>query len=390
MIKCDHRGTEAKETIVTCGGRDDLLPCASFGQCFIEPLCTKAQQKRPDLADVKNCHTCEVRTVDGVTVGKPSQAEIRQARLEKAKADSLANPKKSKDRLKRELERQIAQVSKADHGQVDGICRSQLNTDVLETNPSIIRWRERNFLAYQQNEDNPHLFFAELGPAWEPFGPADCRMVNNHAFEENRLGRELPKLFEHQREIWMYYTGEAKDSAGPILARLNHFGEVSYEQPVLFSGSAKVEPDWAFWSDGTLRASYTIHPHVVLTVSGANAKVESVSGWDMPVPGRIVSAASPLFLDGHWYCFVSVEDQGVQSLHLGVWEEEAPYRVVKFSRRALLLPHADWAEPVLTPGGAILIDGTWRVAIGAGGSECKLAVFEHEKLIRELVDLDAR
>lgn len=389
MIPCDFRGEQIDSIkCKTCHSREwPVLACSKLSECVPSGLSTKAKKQYPERAEIQACDSCPSRTVQGALVGVPSVEEIRAERIKEAKQAAQDNPRVSEARKQREEAKKISKIPASSPDADFKICRSQLAEDESETNPSIVKWKGYHFMAYEQRP-GPNLYFAELNAGWEPNDPDSCRLINSRTLPENIAGRELPKLFVHQGGLWITYTGISRSGQRtPIIGRLNSFGEVDYETPVLFHGATSQEKGWVMWeSEAGIMSSYCLSPHVALKISGMNATVDAVSGWDCPYE-KISSAGSPVLVDDLWYCWISVMNSGIDSLHLIAWENRSPWRVVKRTKRAMLVPSEKWLAPTMIVGGAVFRGGMWRVGLGSGGNECRIVTFDQKRVESELVSI---
>jgi len=378
MIPCDHR-QELREVLKCgCGWKGELYGCASQGECVLLRMSTGAEKS---LGKRQACEICPSRVVSGEPAGLPSQKEIRE--MKRAHFDRVSPGVRAKNRTKET--RKIEAESKWEGANDFAICRSVLNIADLETSPSIVQHHDRIYMAYEQHSPVPHLFFAELSKAWEPFSVEECRMIPVHLCRENLAGQSRPKLFVHDNEIWLHYTGIALDGAlTPILGMLNHRGEIGYEIPIHFPAGKPSESEWAVWSNGgQILASYSFSPHCVMKISGLNASVETFSGSELP--WTVKNCGSPVKDGDEFVCFVTMSHNGLDALTALSWEASFPYKVKKWTRRPLLMAGPDWADSSIVVGGAVKKGDKWHVSLGAGGNSCRITVIDTAAISAEMI-----
>jgi predicted GH43/DUF377 family glycosyl hydrolase len=337
-----------------------------------------------------------------VVVGKPSPEELRSHRQERYGGLRKAMTDAAAKRLGIKPVEVIGQIGVfpkdrlMDHFDV---CRSTMDIDEQEFNPSIAIFKNERWLAYRQNIARSNIFVAKCNVGWEPFSPDECRIVNIPLVPENQSGREDPRFFQFRGELWLSYAGYSQKHKYPstvCIGRLNDRGEMDCHFPLHYEHRQTSEKNWVFFEHNErLLCVYQSTPHMILDVDLFNCRATTWNTvWKSPFKqGVIRGGASPVLHNGEWYhWFHGVQWGGhkkVYSLGVLTFENQPPFRVTRCCQRAMYLPDETEADPndqlAVFPGGAVLDRGRWFVACGHLDKSCRILSFTLDDIEAELV-----
>jgi predicted GH43/DUF377 family glycosyl hydrolase len=217
-----------------------------------------------------------------------------------------------------------------------------------------------------------------------------------------------PRFFHRGPQLWMSYHDNYRILLMPLDPRalperlspggIDLIGRTARER----------ERNWGFFDDDAMKAVYTIHPHVVLSLREAGTRFAASNlyetkvqiPWNIKCWGEPHGGSMPVRVGSCWFAFFQSAnyDESTQRRHYHVgfygFDVSPPHRIRLMSTKPVLEAdsfagarsfYQDWS--VVYPSGAVFLDGRWLVSLGIHDRQPALAVFDHTSLLDECAEL---
>lgn len=271
-------------------------------------------------------------------------------------------------------------------------------------NASIIRWQGKLLLAYRDGWRGSNIHIAELDDSFNVIG---TRFVDGLFRREANYGREDPRLFVHNNQLHLAYTGVHGERHSSIwtyqcYARLSNdlTAEATFSPQI--RGSRHWEKNWGFFShDNQLYAVYTIAPdHLVLRITEdgtASVAYEVTTGltWN---GGILRGGSPPVRVGDEYWCFMHdrIEAHGLFIYRTGLYTFNAapPFAPRRYIPEPILTadpltkPSDQYAAVIFTCG-AILSDNghEWILSSGIHDRWIEIHKLNHAELENRFVTI---
>jgi predicted GH43/DUF377 family glycosyl hydrolase len=310
----------------------------------------------------------------------------------------------------RDLERQLPDLRCASHGRAWMLDRRRLLPATYLFNPTIAVHKGSIWMSYRRISPDEWLAgprtlgLCRLGPDLQP--DADSN-IDLSARISDPPGADRwhadPRLFHRNRQLWMSYH----DNYRLFLMTLEpeRMPKHVYPQGIDLIGRKlqERERNWGFFDDGVLKAVYTIHPHIVLSIKETAIRFEasdcyetvSQIPWDIESWGPPHGGSMPIRIGRHWFAFFQSasydpsRDQRHYCVGFYGFDAEPPHKIRLMSTAPILEADSFEGErsfyrkwSVVYPSGAFFLDGRWLVSLGIHDRDCALVVFDHAALLK--------
>ena len=239
-------------------------------------------------------------------------------------------------------------------------------------NGSHIYFQGKRLFASRFRWAGSRIFLHELGHDWQPISSRDLQ-VQGSIYAG--WGAEDPRLFVHGGKLHVAVTNYEPQRTGATsqaVVRLNDKLEVEDVRTLQYAKRTAWEKNWAFFEhEQKLLCVYSIQPHVVLEVNGADAKnIANVAHRFRILGAEMRGGAPPVRVGDEYYHWFHTARAGVgnRQYGLGLYTFTADGDFAP--RRAIPTLIFEPEKPrnldraVVFPGGAVLKDGQWEVSCG--------------------------
>lgn len=273
----------------------------------------------------------------------------------------------------------------------------------MRFNPSIAPWKDGYAMVYRTGWKGSDIFICTTDKNFEPRGKAHkLELHHRHA----RYGREDPRLFWFRDQLHIAYAGVVAGGGrrlhtNILYARLNDRLKVERVFYPHYQRRNLWEKNWQFFEhDNKLYCVYSIAPHRILHIDGEVATDAYLTPTNAPwVGGEPRGGASPVLVDGEWYCFfhsrVDRKEIGrVYNTGLYTFENVPPFRVTRitpepFQEADHTNKPGDQYAAVVFAGGAVLDGDRWIIANGIHDRWSEIHAFDAIDIDRRLVSVAA-
>lgn len=297
----------------------------------------------------------------------------------------------------------------------------------LHFNPSIIRRGGKLLMAYRFDvidKETPDLkpwerhsdigiALAELGDDLQPLELRGGRLDLDGVGNLGAAKVEDPRLFEHAGEMFVSYTNSFPVQGRAAMGLMRIDGEwkswfwpfgrnVCKENKPLRAGGPipkGMEKNWAYFShDGELFAVYDTPRQVVLKLDLEANTVTRFAGSDREMKwayGEIRGGTPPVRVGEEYFAFfhssffprsTAVFNRSIYAMGMYAFKAKAPFEITRFTPEPLMVGSIHDPCPqrpaVVFPAGAVHEDGRWLVSYGHNDFKCKIAEFDHQRLLK--------
>jgi predicted GH43/DUF377 family glycosyl hydrolase len=278
-------------------------------------------------------------------------------------------------------------------------------------NPSIIESGEGYLFTYRNGWKGSNIYGVRLDQQFKPVSESKLLDLNRNG---SGYGREDSRLFRLNGKLHIMYIGVI-GRYGPtnvLFARLNE-ETLEVEDKFFPRGFPRQswEKNWQFFDyQGIAHAVYSINPHKILRIEGSSAQFV----YETPFKGSwsggyMRGGASPVLHNGEWWCFfhgkwdrmrarlphqpTSDPMRHVYNFGVYTFSPEPPFQILRYSPHPLEVAEVDMHDgnycDCLFPGGAVLKDGVWAVAMGINDRRSEIRFYDHDWIESQLVDHEA-
>lgn len=165
------------------------------------------------------------------------------------------------------------------------------------------------------------------------------------------------------------------------------------------------ERNWGFFYDGSFKAVYSIHPHVILLLNDLCDKIEvcTFSQTEVAIPWNINrwgdphGGSPPIHVGSCWFSFFHsnikqrfYSKKKVYRMGFYGFDDKPPHRIRFMSKQPILEanhisgPLSFYRDhSVVFPSGALFDRGWWLVSLGIHDRTIAFATFEHKQLLKD-------
>lgn len=273
----------------------------------------------------------------------------------------------------------------------------------LRFNPSILADGDGYLFAARNKWWESDILIGRLDADFRPIGTAR-RLDLGHAHADT--AREDPRLFRHQGQPHVAFTGVAKGQRAPshnqLYTRLSADGmEVEEVFAPHYPARQRWEKNWSFFDfRGDLYAIYSFAPCRILKIEGNSAtlayETPTVSDW---AGGDIRGGAAPVPVGDELWCFthdrLSAGPRLFYRTGLVALDGQSPFGVRRMVPQPILVADpktkpANHYASVVFAGGAVRCGDDWIVAHGVHDRWSELHLFSHADLESRLVEVPRR
>lgn len=277
----------------------------------------------------------------------------------------------------------------------------------LRFNPSIIESGDGFIFTFRTGWAGSDLYGVRLDRDFKPVSESMKLHVNRSG---SGWGREDPRLFRLNGKLHCMFIGVI-GKRGPtnvLFARLN---EETLEVEDRFFPQGFKRKSWEkshayFDYQGTAHAVYSINPHKILRIEGNSGEFVH----ETPYPGTwsggyLRGGASPVLHKGEWYHFFhgkwdnhrarvagqSAECKKRHVYNIGVYtfSPEPPFEVLRYTPHPIEVAPPDLTDgnycDVEYPGGAVLVDGQWVLALGINDRRAQIRFYPEAWVESQLI-----
>lgn len=251
--------------------------------------------------------------------------------------------------------------------------------------------------AFRNGWAGSNIYICELD---ENFKPTERWAKLDLGKKGSRVGREDPRLFRLNGKLHLSYTGYEGRRTNVLFARINE--ETLKVEDVFFPKAPDVkgwQKNWAFFDyQGVAHAVYESTPHHrILRIEGDKAE------WAFSTPfspswsgGYIRGGCAPIMHKENWWHFFHGatyhNKRRLYNMGLIVFRSTPPFDVIAYTPEPI-----DVADPSVTPkdqycdvifpGGAVLVDNKWAIAMGVADRWSEIRFYDCEAVEKMLVDV---
>lgn len=272
-------------------------------------------------------------------------------------------------------------------------------------NCSLLRFGDKNLLAYRDSYTNSKISIVELDTQW--------RVVNNILITLKHpsatMGQEDPRLFVFHSKLHVMFSGllwlRGKMQVSILFAELNNKLEtVRVWEPKYAKRTYPMEKSWSpFEYEGELYIVYSVAPlHQVLHIDTYTSKAELVysththSIW---TGGHLRGGAAPVLVgDEYYHWFHGHKSKQIRnitwydySVGLYTFEAKPPFAIKRMARNPVWVgdttkTHLNIVDNknVIYPCGAMLNGKQWYISAGHQDAQCLIGVFDVYDVDRQL------
>ena len=276
-------------------------------------------------------------------------------------------------------------------------------------NCSIIEYKGKNILCYRM-ESKPFgtrikLGMVELDSQYKPIKDTNTLLELHSDLSGYKKGFHVedPRLFIHDNSLYLSYTdgyqmAQAKIDSDTLQAVESYYIDKPKQNVT--------EKNWTFFShDNDLLSVYTINPHTILKMNGAQwnqmhqVDFDTIWKWGEPRGGT-----SPIRIGNKYYSFfhsaIDIKHRGYKGrqyfMGMYVFSAVAPFEPIAISKEPIIsgeyiddqIPRLSNRIYVVFPNGAIRKRDKWVVSFGYNDHECRLIDITDTFLKENLIPIE--
>lgn len=272
---------------------------------------------------------------------------------------------------------------------VDG---SKLLPAPYRYNPGLITIKDTDWLVYRRQSIEGDSTICRMS-----FKTGENHIIAIPSIYENEQFED-PRVLLHDGAIHICFSSWRKSwNYKPImrLVRLDDKWKFKEEVKLDFGGNGQgiIQKNWQFFShEKELHFVYWYQPFQVVKGKEVFTHEKPAMAWPY---GELRGGTPPVRIDDLYFTFFhSRIESGRAKYFMGAmaFEAKAPFKPVKMTPSPLLAatnkePGLSWAPTTVFPCGSIYKEGRWCVSLGVNDLNCGLVDYQHDDLLKAMVDL---